>query len=229
MFWKSNHWWATWPLWFVISNFCNRFFLLLKPQDHVRFARAPRRKQISVEQSIHTPLRKKDWEPNTGKSSPASCGGLQVCRFEGHILELSCRNTSWEDAPQLWANPLVPDLALKFSLPTAELGEVMLTWCHFSVNHLKDTREGFGRNETQKTWEETSSFDLCILLEELLRKKRPDLGLPPGLSIKGLDDSKGNKLLRWLSSLTHPFWVSQHLGVPSRASSNEAYCYCSAG
>lgn len=154
MFWKSNHWWATWPLWFVISNFCNRFFLLLKPQDHVKFAQPPRRKQISMEQSIHTHLRTKDWEPSTGKSSSASCGCLQAWRFEGHTLELSCRNMSWDEAPQLWANPLVPDLALKFAFTTAELGEVMLTWCHFSASHLNGSSKGYGRKETQKTWEE---------------------------------------------------------------------------
>lgn len=89
-----------------------------------------------MEKSVPTP---EDKRLRAKQSSPASCGGLQACRFEGHILELSCRNTSWEDAPQVWANPLVPDLAWKFAFPTAKLGEVMLMWCHFSVNHLKGT------------------------------------------------------------------------------------------
>lgn len=48
-----------WPLWFVISNFCDRFFLLLKPQDNVKFAQ-----QISIypHTSEDQRLRLKHWE-----------------------------------------------------------------------------------------------------------------------------------------------------------------------
>lgn len=64
-------------------------------------------------------LRPKHWEV-----TPA---GLQLRRFEGHIRTVLVRNTSWADAPQLWANPQVPDVALQFAFTAAELGEVMLT------------------------------------------------------------------------------------------------------
>lgn len=76
-----------------------------------------------------------------------------ACRYEGCALGLSCRTMSWADAlGRALGKPSGPDVALKSVFITAELGEVMLAWCHFSVNHLKDSWEGFGSKETQKTW-----------------------------------------------------------------------------
>lgn len=88
-----------------------------------------------------------------------------ACRYEGCALGLSCRTMSWADAlGRALGKPSGPDVALKSVFITAELGEVMLAWCHFSVNHLKDSWGGFGSKETQKTWAEIKSFDLGILL-----------------------------------------------------------------
>lgn len=61
-------------------------------------------------------------------SHPQQAVVVCKCRgLRGNRLELSCRNMSWADAPQLWAIPQVPDVALQFASTTAELGEVMLT------------------------------------------------------------------------------------------------------
>lgn len=77
-----------WPMWFVISNFATRFFLLLKPQDNVKVSL--KGGSESEQSHLYTFLRTKNSDPGNGKAFLTSCIGLQVLKFGEHMLKLSC-------------------------------------------------------------------------------------------------------------------------------------------
>lgn len=158
-----------------------------------------------------------------------------ACRYEGCALGLSCRTMSWADAlGRALGKPSGPDVALKSVFITAELGEVMLAWCHFSVNHLKDSWGGFGSKETQKTLAEIKKFwswHFTIRFDKGKKKKKKSLIFGfllacqwrVWLTIKETDCLDVWVVYPFLSGLLSTLEFHQE------QSSIRADCYCSAG